>query len=116
MNRMNDRALIVARLRPDSSKSIAELFAESDSGELPGLLGVRRRHLFGYGDLYFHYVEFEGDHRAALKAAAGRQDFADLSTALRPLVDPYNPDTWRSPADALATEFYSWTPADGPRR
>jgi hypothetical protein len=116
MNRMNDRALIVARLRPDSTQRIAELFEESDSGELPGLLGVRRRHLFSYRDLYFHYVEFDGDHRAALKAAAGRQDFADLSTKLRPLVDPYDPAAWQSPADALAAEFYSWSPRDGAGR
>lgn len=110
---MTDRALIVAKLHPDSLQRIAELFAESDSGELPRLLGVRSRHLFSYRDLYFHYVEFAGDHRAALKAAAGRQDFTELSAALRPLVDPYDPETWSSPADAVATGFYSWTPDEG---
>ncbi|TKA11211.1 TcmI family type II polyketide cyclase [Actinacidiphila oryziradicis] len=113
---MSDRALIVARMNPENAPNIAGLFADSDTGELPGLLGVRRRHLFAYRDLYFHYVEFEGDHRSALRAAAGREDFVDLSRKLRPYVDPYDPDAWTSPADALAAEFYCWTPDGGVRR
>lgn len=113
---MSDRALIVARMNPENASNIASLFAGSDSGELPGLLGVRRRHLFRYQDLYFHYVEFEGDHRAALRAAADREDFADLSRKLRPFVDPYDPEVWTSPADALAVEFYRWTPDSGVQR
>jgi Polyketide synthesis cyclase len=113
---MSDRALIVARTKPENTAEIARLFAESDSGELPVLLGVRRRHLFGYRDLYFHYVEFEGDHRSALRAAAGREDFAELSRRLHPFVDPYDPATWQSPADALAVQFYSWTPEGGVSR
>ncbi|BCJ56162.1 hypothetical protein Asp14428_76370 [Actinoplanes sp. NBRC 14428] len=111
---MSDRSLIVARLNPGGSPEIAKLFAESDSGELPNLLGVRRRHLFAYRDLYFHYVEFEGERHEALRAAAGRQDFRELSVALDDHVTPYDPATWRSPADAMATEFYRWTPATGP--
>ncbi|MCH5670854.1 TcmI family type II polyketide cyclase [Streptomyces gilvus] len=113
---MPDRALIVARMQPENAEHIAQLFAESDSGQLPNLLGVRRRHLFGYRDLYFHYVEFEGDHRSALRDAAGREDFQELSRRLRPLVDPYDPDSWKSPGDALAVEFYHWTPDGGGRR
>jgi hypothetical protein len=103
-------------MKPENAPNIAGLFAESDSGELPKLLGVRRRHLFAYQDLYFHYVEFEGDHKAALRAAAGREDFAEVSRKLRPFVDPYDPAAWKSPADALAVEFYSWTPDAGVRR
>jgi hypothetical protein len=113
---MSDRALIIARMKPENAASIAELFADSDAGELPGLLGVQRRHLFRYRDLYFHYVEFDGDHRSALQAAGGREDFAELSRKLRPFVDPYDPDTWNSPSDALAVECYSFTPDGGVRR
>lgn len=113
---MSDRALIVARMQPENAQHIAQLFTESDSGDLPTLLGVRRRHLFAYRDLYFHYVEFEGDHHSALRDAGGRTDFQDLSRRLRPFVDPYDPDAWKSPADALAVEFYSWTPDGGGHR
>lgn len=107
---MGDRSLIVARLNPGATEDIARLFAESDAGELPYLLGVRRRHLFQYNDLYFHYVEFEGDRHDALRKAAGRADFKSLSVELDNFVTPYDPATWRSPADAMAGEFYSWTP------
>ena len=111
---MSDRSLIVARLNPGGSRGIAKLFAESDSGELPRLLGVRRRHLFAYQDLYFHYVEFAGERHQALRAAAGRADFRELSVALDEHVTAYDPATWRSPADAMAGEFYRWTPEAGP--
>ena len=111
---MVDRVLIVARTSEGNIPQIAKLFAESDSTDLPALLGVRNRSLFAYRDLYFHFVEFDGDHRAALARAAGREDFRELSRQLRPLVDPYDPATWRSPADALSHEFYTWTPQSGP--
>jgi hypothetical protein len=110
---MVDRALIVARTSEANIPQIAKLFAESDDSDLPTLLGVRHRSLFSYHDLYFHYVEFDGDHKAALAKAAGRDDFKELSVRLRPLVDPYDP-SWRSPADALSAEFYTWTPQSGP--
>jgi hypothetical protein len=110
---MTDRALIVARTTVASLPSIAEAFARSDESELPHLLGVRRRSLFSYRDLYFHFVEFEGDRRAAMSLAASRPDFTELSRQLRPFVEPYDPESWRSPADAMSVEFYSWTPDSG---
>lgn len=111
---MADRTLIVARTNIANLPHIAELFAESDSTELPQVLGVRHRSLFSYRDLYFHFVEFGGDHREALASAAGRADFAELSRKLRPYVEPYDPAAWRSPADAVSTEFYTWSPETGP--
>ena len=107
---MGDRSLIVARLNPGGAAEITRLFAESDRTELPRVLGVRRRHLFTFNDLYFHYVEFAGDRHDALRAAADRTDYKELSAALQPFVTAYDPATWRSPADAMATEFYRWTP------
>ncbi|MGW2439128.1 TcmI family type II polyketide cyclase, partial [Streptomyces goshikiensis] len=44
------QALIVARMAPGSAPDIAGLFADSDAGELPGLIGVRRRSLFQFGE------------------------------------------------------------------
>ncbi|SDR31346.1 TcmI family type II polyketide cyclase [Thermostaphylospora chromogena] len=110
---MPDRILIVARLAPGSSGEVARLFADSDSGELPHALGVTRRDLFTYRDLYFHHVEFAGDADKALSAARERDDFRRLSEQLSAYVTPYDPATWRSPADAVAQRFYHWTPAGG---
>lgn len=107
---MPDRILIVARLAPGGSGEVARLFAESDAGELPHTLGVARRDLFHYRDLYFHHVEFDGPAGDAMATARERDDFRRLSEELSPFVTPYDPATWRSPADAMAERFYHWTP------
>lgn len=108
---MTDRSLIVARLEPGSAGKVAQLFGDSDAGELPAQLGVTRRHLFEFHDLYFHYVEFQGDSREAMAVARERDDFRLLSRMLEPHVKPFEPATWHSPADAMAREFYAWTPS-----
>ena len=108
---MGERFLIVGRLSTGDTSGIARLFQVSDATELPSVLGVRRRHLFSYADLYFHYVEFAGDRDDALRRAATRPDFRQLSAQLADHVRPYDPATWRSPADAIATEFYGWQAA-----
>nr|WP_042192754.1 TcmI family type II polyketide cyclase [Kibdelosporangium sp. MJ126-NF4]CEL19968.1 Polyketide cyclase WhiE VII [Kibdelosporangium sp. MJ126-NF4]CTQ97192.1 Polyketide cyclase WhiE VII [Kibdelosporangium sp. MJ126-NF4] len=108
----NDRALIVARMTPGAEREVGRLFADSDATDLPHDLDVRRRHLFAYQGLYFHYVEFGGDGSAAMRTAGQRPDFKELSEGLSSFIKPYDPVTWRSPADAMATEFYRWTPGD----
>jgi Polyketide synthesis cyclase len=107
---VTERRLIVARLEPGSAPKVARLFASSDAGELPFRLGVTRRHLFSYHDLYFHYVEFSGDARKALADARESDGFRVLSRQLDDHIKPFDPATWRSPADAMASEFYAWTP------
>ncbi|GLW66206.1 hypothetical protein Arub01_44500 [Actinomadura rubrobrunea] len=110
---MSDRTLIVARLKPGGADGVARLFAESDASELPRALGVVRRHLYQFHGLYFHYVEFEGDARAAVERARKRADFQKLSDDLQAYVMAYDPATWRTPKDAMAEEFYRWTPEEG---
>ena len=111
---MTNRSLIVARLEPGAAERVARLFAASDAaGDLPRSLGARRRHLFAYQGLYFHYVEFDGSSREAMTAARDRADFRLLSRQLDDYVKPYDPATWRSPADAMASEFYQWTAERG---
>jgi hypothetical protein len=105
---MTDQLLIVARLQPGAEPEVARLFGASDATELPGALGVLRRSLFAYQGLYFHHVEFTGPAGDAMRAARDRPDFKQLSDELSPHVLPYDPQTWRSPADAAATRFYSW--------
>lgn len=107
---MTSRSLIVARIGADAEADVARLFANSDRTELPDVLGVTRRHLFTYNGLYFHYVEFEGASEQAMAVMRGRPDFEQLSSDLGAYITPYDPETWRSPKDALAREFYSYQP------
>ncbi|MFE7131010.1 TcmI family type II polyketide cyclase [Streptomyces sp. NPDC057638] len=105
-----NRILIVARMTPEKAQEVAALFEASDRTSLPVALGVTRRELFHYQrDLYFHLVEFEGDAARAMAEARVREDFQRLCADLDPLIAPYDPETWRSPADAMATSFYRWS-------
>jgi cyclase len=106
---MSHSTLIVARMAPESAPMVAELFGDSDLGTaLPRELGVRRRSLFQYQDLYFHLVDFAGPTDEAMRTARDLPDFRQLSDALSSFIAPYDPRTWRSPADAMAQEFYRY--------
>jgi hypothetical protein len=106
---MANRLLIVARMDPAHAPEVASLFAASDQGALPEQLGVTQRDLFAYQGLYFHHVTFENDARQAMDQARDRADFQDLSARLSSYISPYDPATWRSPADAMAQRFYHWS-------
>jgi cyclase len=103
------RTLIVARMDPAQAPSVAKLFEESDSTELPHLIGVSRRTLFTFHDLYFHLVEAGDELRQNLYAARQNPLYSDLNEKLGHYVTPYSP-RWREPKDAMATPFYSWQP------
>jgi hypothetical protein len=106
---MSSSTLIVARMAPESAPMVAQLFNESDlNTALPRELGVRRRSLFRYHDLYFHLVDFAGPADEAMRTAQDLPEFRAISEALRPFINPYDPRTWRSPADAMAQEFYRY--------
>ncbi|MFC5212245.1 TcmI family type II polyketide cyclase [Streptomyces coerulescens] len=100
--------LIVARMSPHSAKDIAGVFADSDRGELPHLVGVRQRSLFQFGDVYMHFIEAEQDPGPAIAKVAGHPEFVGISKRLEAFVSPYDPETWRSPKDAMARCFYHW--------
>ncbi|MCC9711574.1 TcmI family type II polyketide cyclase [Streptomyces sp. MNU76] len=101
--------LIVARMTATSSTDVARLFAEFDRTEMPHRMGTRRRQLFSYRGLYFHLQDFDEDNGGELIEAA-KQDprFVRISADLKPFIEAYDPATWRSPADAMATRFYHW--------
>ncbi|XVQ90036.1 TcmI family type II polyketide cyclase [Microbispora siamensis] len=103
------RTLIVARMDPEDAGRVARLFEESDATELPHLVGVTGRALFHYRGLYFHLVEAEGPVGERLAEVRAHPLFADLNERLKPHVKAYDPATWRSPADAMAQTFYSWS-------
>ena len=107
------RTLIVARMKPGSAQEIADTFATSDRGELPGLIGVTGRSLFQFGDLYLHLVEAERPPGPEVAKMKDHPEFRGVSAALAPYIDAYDPVTWREPKDAMAQEFYRWQRSAG---
>lgn len=103
------RTLIVARMEAAAAPEVAALFAESDGTALPHLVGVTRRSLYRFHDLYFHLVEAGDDLPQRLRAVRDDPLYAELNANLGRYITPYSPH-WREPKDAMATEFYSWTP------
>ncbi|WBP88266.1 TcmI family type II polyketide cyclase [Kitasatospora cathayae] len=102
--------LIVARMDPSASGDVAEIFREFDRTEMPDLMGTRRRQLFFYRGLYFHLQDFDSDNGgSAIEAAKNNPLFLNVSEDLKPYIGAYDPETWRSPADAMATRFYTWS-------
>ncbi|MDX2546543.1 TcmI family type II polyketide cyclase [Streptomyces sp. WI04-05B] len=101
--------LIVARMEPGSSADVARLFGAFDESDMPHRMGTRRRQLFSYRGLYFHLQDFDEDNGGRLiEEAKTDPRFIGISDALKPFIEAYDPATWRSPADAMATRFYSW--------
>jgi cyclase len=104
---VSQRSLIVARLDSEHTGEVARLFGESDATELPHLVGVTRRTLFAYKDLYFHLVETDEEMVRRLGGVREHPLFQSLNEGLAQYVRPYDPG-WREPKDALATPFYQW--------
>lgn len=101
--------LIVARMELGSSAEVSKLFADFDTTDMPHLMGTRRRQLFAYRGLYFHVQDFDSDNGGELiERAKTDPRFVQISNDLKPFIEAYDPTTWRSPADAMATRFYNW--------
>ena len=101
--------LIVARMDPESSPGVARLFEEFDRSELPHLMGTRRRELFHYRGLYFHLQDFDDERGGeVIEATRSHPRFVQISDDLKQFITAYDPETWRSPTDAMATRFYHW--------
>ncbi len=107
------RTLIAARLQEARDiRGIAETFAESDATELPHMVGVSRRTLFSFHDLYFHLVEADQDIKPDLDRARKHPLYTQVSETLTQFVWPYDPN-WKEPRDAMADAFYVWTAEKG---
>jgi cyclase len=102
------RGVIVAKIKPGSEAAVAEIFAESDRSELPELVGVKHRSLFVLDDVYIHLVELEDSFDDKVADVRDHPLFKEISRKLDDHIVPYNPETWKSPKDATAREFYSW--------
>ncbi|MFI5782586.1 TcmI family type II polyketide cyclase [Nocardia sp. NPDC051570] len=106
------RTLIVARADRRSLADIGRIFADSDNTGLPHRLGVRRRSLFYYRDLYFHLIDADSPVLGPLEQMRDDPDFRSVNERLSAFVTPYSPE-WRGPGDAMAKEFYSWSAEEG---
>ncbi|MEP6559457.1 MAG: TcmI family type II polyketide cyclase [Nakamurella sp.] len=104
-----NRTLIVARMLPGAQDKVRDIFAASDATSLPREIGVSSRSLYTLNDIYIHVVEMRGDTGLALRQARELPAFRRISSDLDPYITPYDPANWRSPQDALAREFYSWS-------
>ncbi|MFD0683213.1 TcmI family type II polyketide cyclase [Actinomadura fibrosa] len=104
--------LIVARMRPHDQAEVARLFGAFDETDMPHRMGTRRRELFSYQGLYFHLQDFDDEHGGD-RVLEARTDprFIQISDDLKAFIEPYDPATWRSPADAMAARFYHWEPS-----
>lgn len=101
--------LIVARMEPRDGAAVARLFDKFDRGHMPALMGTRRRELFHYRGLYFHLQDFDGEQGGeVVEQTRTHPDFVRISADLREFITAYDPQTWRSPKDAMATRFYHW--------
>jgi hypothetical protein len=60
-------------------------------------------------------VEFDGDVSQRMKNAQDTDGFRSISRDLSGHIEPYDPSTWRSPADAMARCFYRWSVDDRDR-
>lgn len=102
------RGCIIAKIKPGSEEEVAKIFAESDQSELPALAGVRHRSLFVLDDVYVHYVEMDDDFEKKVDEIHDHPLFREISRRLDDHITPYDPETWKSPKDAQAREFYIW--------
>jgi cyclase len=101
--------LIVARMQPQSADDVAALFGAFDQTEMPHRMGTCRRQLFTFHGLYFHLQDFAADDGGErIEDARTDERFIRISTELKPHIEAYDPLTWRSPKDAIASRFYSW--------
>ncbi|GAA4638772.1 TcmI family type II polyketide cyclase [Actinoallomurus vinaceus] len=107
------RFLIVARMQPSSAAEVARLFGESDATDLPRIAGTVTRSLLRFHDLYFHYSEVEDSAEKTIQDIRRSEEFTRLNARLTEHITPYDPQTWRSPADAMAQEFYRWEAGRG---
>ncbi|ACZ87052.1 TcmI family type II polyketide cyclase [Streptosporangium roseum] len=105
------RTLIVARMEPAEADNVAQIFADSDASDLPRMVGVSRRTLFRFHDLYFHLVEADEDITPNLYKARSHPLYDEINQRLSKHIRPYDPN-WREPKDAMASPFYIWE-ADG---
>ncbi|MFG2488765.1 MULTISPECIES: TcmI family type II polyketide cyclase [Streptomyces] len=107
---MNMRSMVtVSKMDQKSIPEVSNLFAEFDSTEIPGMIGLGRRQLFIHDGIQIHLYDFtEKSDQVALEKVKTDPRMGRLAIDLNPFVAPYEPTTWNSPADSAAFCFYDW--------
>ena len=101
--------LIVGRMDPRWSADVAKVFGAFDETGMPHHMGTRRRELFSYQGLYFHLQDFDREYGGErIQQARTDPRFIKVSADLKAYIQAYDEATWRSPADAMASQFYHW--------
>ncbi|WP_338742734.1 TcmI family type II polyketide cyclase [Actinomadura luteofluorescens] len=102
------RAVMIRKIAPGDRDAVAAVFREHDRTDLPRRIGVTRRTLLTFHDLYIHLVEGDASFEKALYAAGDDPGFLDINARLATLLVPYDRDR---PAmrQAQAEEFYHWS-------
>jgi hypothetical protein len=72
-------------------------------------MGASGRWLYSLDDVFLHLLERTGKSAGDdPRQHHDRPAFAKIMEDLSPFISAYSPDTWRSPEDAVAKEFYCW--------
>lgn len=106
-----NRLVIVNRITPGTQGRVAQILAESDATESPGLAGIRHRSLYCLHDVCVHLIEAADVSPDAL-AAPSHSLSRHVSERLSAHLSPYLP--WHLPCGEIAVCFYRWDVADGP--
>jgi hypothetical protein len=106
---MTFRALFVLRMKPENADAVARLFAEHDRGDMPHQVGISRRTLFRFHDLYLHLVEADDGFPDRFAEARERPDFKHINRELDGYLERYDPRSWRDLRDSMAAPFYTWS-------
>ncbi|RBY75094.1 TcmI family type II polyketide cyclase [Geodermatophilus sp. TF02-6] len=102
------QTMIIAKMAPSSAADVAEIFGRSDATSMPHEIGVVRRTLWQFHELYVHLIDFDRPAAEAMRIAQSLPAFRAVSDDLRPHIEAYDPN-WKSPQDAMARRFYHWT-------
>ncbi|MCE0445355.1 TcmI family type II polyketide cyclase [Streptomyces tricolor] len=104
------QALIVARMAPGSAPDIAKVFGESRPGRAAApLVGVVRRGLFQFGDVYMHLIESDREPGPAIAKVTSHPEFREVSERLSAYVQRVSiPRPGGPRSDAMAQALYVW--------
>ncbi len=103
--------IVVNRMDQGARQEVATLFAGLDATDFPYRMGTHRRQLFTHHGVYFHIQDFPEENGKAVIAEAWKEKdprFVEICRELDPYMTVYDPATWRSTADQIATRFYHW--------
>lgn len=101
------RALMVLRMDPADAVHVAAAFAEHDRTGLAEEIGLSRRVLFRFHDLYMHLIEADEDIMDKLDGARGDPRFQEVNGKVDEFLSPYSA-SWRELKDSKAEVFYTW--------